>query len=105
MDDLPPKKENKWVKIGIKEKLKTLGYKNMFLFLQTNSNNAIHGNWDVVLIKHLEYIAENAYKPKMKDTAVRPQMILGINRLLCEAAMSFIQWNFINEELKEFLTR
>lgn len=106
LNDLSSKKDNKWFKIGIKEKFKELGYdEKMHLFMQTNVNNVIHSNWDVILKNHLEYRADNAYEPKLKDVAVRPQMILFINRFLCKSALKFIQWAFVNEEAQEYLGR
>lgn len=100
---LTSKKMNQWKKIRINEKLQVHGYKQAYLFGQNTGNNIIHSNWTTLLSQHLVSVSDDQYEPMLESKPCRPQLILSLERLLCETAKDFIEWAFTNKSIVEKL--
>ena len=100
----PPKKNNRWKNLNSLDKIKALGYEDMYLFSQITGNNLIHSNWPTLLSQHLTY-DEGKYVPKYENMPVHPQMLLTVQTLICRGALRYISYMYSSEELKEYLSK
>jgi len=61
----------------------------------------IHSNWTTLLSQHLIFVDKNQYKPRFESKPCRPQLILSLERLLCEAAVHYIGWAYPSKAVVE----